>query len=147
MLNCQLSFKSESRSVVSYSLWPNGLQSPWNSASQNTGVGSLSLLQGIFPTQGLNPGLPHCRWILYQLSHKGSELIFLYISKWSPQVLLPSVIIKFIDQLLTIFPPCALHIHDSFILKLEFCASYSPSPISLLSPACVSLHLGAVLLY
>ena len=36
------------------------------------GVGSLSLLQGIFPTQGENPGLPHCRWILYQLSHKGS---------------------------------------------------------------------------
>ena len=39
---------------------------------QNTGVGSLSLLQGIFQTQGLNPGLPHCRRILYQLSHKGS---------------------------------------------------------------------------
>ena len=44
--------------------------SPWNSPGQNTGVGSLSLLQGIFPTQGLNPGLPHCRWILYRLSHK-----------------------------------------------------------------------------
>ena len=39
---------------------------------KNTGVGSLPLLQGIFPTQGLNPGLPHDRWILYQLSHKGS---------------------------------------------------------------------------
>ena len=46
--------------------------SPWNSPSQNTGVGSLSLLQRIFPTQGLNPGLPHCRQILYPLSHKGS---------------------------------------------------------------------------
>ena len=46
--------------------------SPWNSPGQNTGVGSLSLLQGIFPTQGSNPGLPHCRQILYQLSHKGS---------------------------------------------------------------------------
>ena len=46
--------------------------SPWSSPSQNTGVGSLSLLQGIFPTQGSNPGFPHCRWILYQLSHKGS---------------------------------------------------------------------------
>ena len=43
---------------------------PWNSPSQNTGVGSISLLQGIFPTQGSNPGLPHCRWILYQLSHR-----------------------------------------------------------------------------
>ena len=52
----------------------HGLYSPWNSPGQNTGVGSLSLRQGIFPTQGLNPGLPHCRWILYQLSHKGSPL-------------------------------------------------------------------------
>ena len=53
-------------------LWSHGLYSPWNSPGQNTGVGSLSLLQGIFPTQGLNLGLLHCRWILYQLSHKGS---------------------------------------------------------------------------
>ena len=45
---------------------------PWNSPDRNTGVGSLSFLQGIFPTQGLNPGVPHCRWILYQLSHQGS---------------------------------------------------------------------------
>ena len=52
-------------SVASDSLWPHGLYSPWNSPGQNTGVGSLSLLQGIFPTQGSNPGLPHCRQILY----------------------------------------------------------------------------------
>ena len=62
---------SESHSVVSDSLWPHGLDSPWNSPGQNTGVGSLSLLQGIFPTQGSNPGLPHWRQILYQVSHKG----------------------------------------------------------------------------
>ena len=62
----------ESRSVVSDSLRPHGLYSPWNSPGQNTGVGGLSLLQGIFPTQGQNAGLPHCRQILYQLSHKGS---------------------------------------------------------------------------
>ena len=61
---------------MSNSLWPNGLYSPWNSPSQNTGVGSLSLLQGIFPTQGSNSGLPHCRWILYQLSHKGRDQDF-----------------------------------------------------------------------
>ena len=52
---------------------------PWTVQSlefsrQNTRVGSLSLLQGIFPTQGSNLGLPHCRWILYQLSHQGSPL-------------------------------------------------------------------------
>ena len=62
--------ESASHSVVSNSLQPHGLYSPWNSADQNTGVG-LSLLLGIFPTQGLNPGLLHCRRILYQLSHKG----------------------------------------------------------------------------
>ena len=54
------------------SLQPHGLYSPWNSPGQNTGVGSLSLLQGIFPTQGSNPGLPRCRQIHYQLSLKGS---------------------------------------------------------------------------
>ena len=63
---------SESRSVVSDSLRPRGLYSPWNSPGQDTGMDSLSLLQGIFPTQGSNPGLPHCRQILYQLSNKGS---------------------------------------------------------------------------
>ena len=59
------------KSLVSDSLQPHGLYSPCNSG-QNTGVGSLSRLQGIFPTQGSNQGLPHCRRILYQLSHKGS---------------------------------------------------------------------------
>ena len=44
------------------------------------GVGSLSLLQGIFPTQGSNPGLLHCRWILYQLSHKGSPRILEWVA-------------------------------------------------------------------
>ena len=49
------------------------LSNPKDSPGQNTGVGSLSLLQGIFSTQGLNPGLLHCRQILYQLSHKKPE--------------------------------------------------------------------------
>ena len=61
--------------IVSDSLRPHGLHSPWNSPGNNTGVGSLSLLQGIFPTQGSNPGLPHCRWTVYQLSHKESPRI------------------------------------------------------------------------
>ena len=47
---------------------------------QNTGVPSLSLCQGKFPTQGLNPGLQHCRWILYQLSHQGSPWILEWVS-------------------------------------------------------------------
>ena len=57
---------------MSDSLQPHGLYSQWNSPGQNTGVSSLSFLQEIFPTQGLNPGLLHCRQIFYQLSHKGS---------------------------------------------------------------------------
>ena len=65
---------------MSDSLQPHGLYSPWNSPGQNTGVGSLSILQGIFPTQGSNPGLPHCRWILYQLSHKGSPRILEWVA-------------------------------------------------------------------
>ena len=71
-LSLRASQVSESRSVVSDSLQPYGLYTPWSSLGQNTRVGSLSLLQGIFPTQGSNPGLPHCRQILYQLSHQGS---------------------------------------------------------------------------
>ena len=69
--------ESESRSVMSDSLWPHGLYSPWNSLGQNTGVGSLSLLQRIFPTQELNPGLLHCRQILHQLSPQGNTAILL----------------------------------------------------------------------
>ena len=50
--------KAKVAQFVSDSSLPHGLYSSWNSPNQNTGVGSLSLLQGIFPTQGLNPGLP-----------------------------------------------------------------------------------------
>ena len=97
----ELEVKRESRSVMSDSLRPHGLYSPWNSPGQNTGVGSLSLLQvsriagrfftswatgkpkntgvgslsllqRIFPTQEMNRGLLHYRRILYQLSYQGS---------------------------------------------------------------------------
>ena len=73
---------SESCSVVSDSLQPHWLwewtmrfHSPWTSPGKNIGVSSHSLLQGIFPNQGSNSGLPHCREILYQLSHQGSPRI------------------------------------------------------------------------
>ena len=80
MAQNDINMESESCSVVSDSLWPHKLYSPWNSPGQNTGVGSLSLLQGLFLTQGSNPGLPHCRQILYQLSHKGSPKILEWIA-------------------------------------------------------------------
>ena len=72
--------ESESRSVLLTLCDPHGLYSPWNSLGQDTGLGSLSLLQGIFPAQGSNPGLPHCRQILYQLSHKGSPRILEWVA-------------------------------------------------------------------
>ena len=68
-------------SVVSNSLQPHRLHSPWNSPGQNTEVDSLSLLREIFPTQGSNWGLPHCRQIIYQLSHKGKPK---YTGLYSP---------------------------------------------------------------
>ena len=67
-------------SVMSDSLWPHGLYSPWNSPGQNTGVGSYSLLWRIFPTQGSNPGLPHYRCILYHLSHQGNPVILEWVA-------------------------------------------------------------------
>ena len=76
-------YEIESCPVVSDSLLPQGLHSPWNSPGQNTGVGSVFLLQGVFPTQGLNPGLLHCRQILYQLSHKGSPYICISTYKYT----------------------------------------------------------------
>ena len=73
----KVSLFSVSFSVVSNSLRPHGLYPArllwsWNSPGKNTGVGIHSLLQGIFLTQGSNTGLPHCRQILYHLSHQGS---------------------------------------------------------------------------
>ena len=65
---------------MSTSLQPHGLYSPWNSPGQNTGVGSLSLLQGIFPTQGMNPDFLHFRSIFYQLNHKGSPRILEWVA-------------------------------------------------------------------
>ena len=67
------------KSLSCVSLWPRFLQDP-NSQSQNTGVSSLSLLQGLFPSQGLNSGLLHCRQFRYQLSHLGSPRILEWVA-------------------------------------------------------------------
>ena len=60
-----------SDSLRPHGLWPTRLLCPWDSPGKSTGVGCHYLLQGIFPTQGSNPGLPHCRQMLYRLSHQG----------------------------------------------------------------------------
>jgi len=74
-----------SHSVVSNSLQPQGLQPsrflwPWGFSRQEYSVGCHVLLQGIFPTQGSNPGLPNYRWILYQLSHQGNPRILEWVA-------------------------------------------------------------------
>ena len=51
---------------------PTRLLRPWNFPGKSTGVGCHFLFQEISPTQGLNPGLPHCRQMFYRLSHQGS---------------------------------------------------------------------------
>ena len=71
------------------SLQPHGLYSPQNSPGQNIGVGSLSLLQGIFPTQESSQGFLHCRRILYQLSYQGSPL-----SHWTNREVLRFIFLK-----------------------------------------------------
>ena len=85
-----------SHSVVSDSFWLHALSNPpgssvhGDSPGKNTGVSCHALLQGIFPTQGSNPSLPHCRQILYHLNHQGSPRILEWVdypffrgSSWS----------------------------------------------------------------
>ena len=80
---------------------PHGLQPirlllPWDSPSKNTRAGCHALLQGIFPTQGSNPGLPHCRWILYHLSQQGSppmQVPFTCGSSWTEIISCPFLMI------------------------------------------------------
>ena len=58
----------------------NSMVCQWDSPGKNTGMGCHSLLQGLFPTQGSNPGQLHCRQILYHLSHQGSPRILEWVA-------------------------------------------------------------------
>ena len=95
-----------SHSVMSSSLWPHGLYParllhPWNFPGKNTGVGCRFLLQEIFPTQGLNSRLQHCRQTLYRLSHQGSPIyIYIYIKHRSIHI---SNIFKYILKYVNIY--------------------------------------------
>ena len=72
---CVLSHFNHIWFLRSHELWPARLFCPWDSPGKNTGVDCHFLLQVIIPTQGSNPGLLHCRWILYRLSHQGSQFM------------------------------------------------------------------------
>jgi len=64
---------------------PPGSSDHGDSPGKNTGMSSHALLQGIFPTQGSNPGLPNCRWILYHLSHQGNSKIWVSCPNPAPE--------------------------------------------------------------
>ena len=120
--------ESENFSVMSDSLQLHGLYGPWNSPGQNTEVGILSLLQGTFPTQGSNPGLPHCRWILYQLSHQGSPMSWLKLIKL---IVILSVQFSDINYSHTVMQPLPLSVPKFFRTELCSCqAINSPSSLS-----------------
>ena len=102
-------------------LWPHELEPAkllclWNSPGKNTGVGRHSLLQGIFPAQGLNPGLPHCRQILYLLSHLGSPREILYPTNLpSPAVSTYCLVSISISTCINALLPPFLFIFSSFL--------------------------------
>ena len=94
LLFSRLSESEKSLSHARIFVTPWAVYSPWNSPGQNTGVGNLSLHQGVFPAQGSNPGLPPCKWILYWLSHKGSPYLTIlssYFSIYFPPISWPFV--------------------------------------------------------
>ena len=81
ILRCAvLSCSAVSDSVLPHGLQPTRLLCPWDSPRKKTRVSCHALLQGIFPNQGWNPGLPHCRQILYHLSHQGSPRILEWVA-------------------------------------------------------------------
>ena len=124
---------------MSDSLPPHGLSSPRSSPGQTTEVSSLSLLQGIFPTQGSNPGLLHCRWILYQLSHQGSPLTS--VRKLLNRPRLPKILKKAIRAAATRCPLRLFHFHLSSDISLGVCCV---SIICLLYVNVISRRAGAV---
>ena len=132
-------WESASRSVVSDSLWrhrtyPTRLLCPWHSPGKNTGVDCHPLLQRIFLTQELNPGLLHCRQILYYLNHKGSpvsitEVPFracflamhiLWKTTFVHALVFSCVIINSIITLI-IYPYRHTYVYNFFLFSLHLC--------------------------
>ena len=103
---------------------PGTVLCPWNSPGKNTGVGSHSLLQGIFPTQGSNPGLLLCRQILYHLSHQGSARTLEWVAypfsrgyfrprNWATSLVSPAGQADFLPLSQLGSPPLIVSFHNS----------------------------------
>ena len=124
----------------------------WNSPGQNTGVGSLSLLQGISPTQGSNPGLLHCRWILFQLSQQGSPRILEWVaypfSSGSSQprnqtgVFCIERMFTSLDSLSIPQLPCLPHFPESTIASCSLSAGFNQQ---ILDSSCAGTGMGGIL--
>ena len=113
---------SESRSVIPNSLQPHGLQParllyPGNSPGKNTRVRCHSLLQRIFPTQGSNLGLLHCRQTLYHLSHQVSNYIYIYIISTLFKILFPQSSLQSTEE----SSLCQLQLLISYLFYTQQC--------------------------
>ena len=121
---------------MSDSLQPRGLHSPWSSPGQDPGVGHLSLLQGIFPTQGSNPGLPYCRRVVYQLSHQGNPQS-IYLPIYLPIYLLT-----------TYLSICLWRYLSTLSVYLPtYLSTCLPTYLSIYLPICLSTYLPTYLSY
>ena len=124
-----------------WTIQPARLLCPWNSLGKNTGVVSRSLLQGIFPTKGSNPGLLHCRQILYCFSHQGSHSLITFDEKDSTvsttshccnagAIFSPFYCRFFITSLAIIFF-CPLFVSHSWNISSVLCPSAWKQPLAL----------------
>ena len=113
-----------SNSLQLHSLQPARLLCPWNSPGKNTGMGSHSLFQGFFWTQRSNPGLLHCRWILYHLNHLRS-------------VSQQNISYEKLSSKFKVNPVICLYL-------FQLCASCIPWWLSVKEPACSAGDLGSI---
>ena len=132
------------------SLQPYGLQTPrplcpWDSPGKDTEVGCHALLQGIFPTQELNPSLlhlPHCTWILYPLSHLGSPISAISSVQFSRSVMSDSLLLHEPQHARPPYPPCQASLPPSTQTHVHWVGDAIQPSNPLLSPSPPTLNLS-----
>ena len=133
LLQC-MKVKSEREDAQSYPTLSDPMDCSLPGSSESTGVGSNSLLQGIFPPQGSNPGLLHCRQILYHLSHQVPHLkLFLSHPEWLLRVLTDGKHRKIHSELLQTIPPET----STWKQSLSYQASFARGVPTAYNPICI----------
>ena len=151
---CCLLTSVMSDSLQPYGLWPSRLLCPWNFPGQNTGVGCHVLLQGIFPTQGSNPGLLHCWQIRYHLATREAPYKVRLCLLWADSYIISISAIQYKPHLFfaqeTEIKPLTVQANVYFLLHLSkrqcvwapgafrLLGSFVQTPI--LVPACTSVR-------